>query len=425
MKQSSLIRFVSVVVAVLMVAGSVQAAGFSIYEASASGNAMGGAVVGSAIDASTIYYNPAAMTDLPGLQMLAGVTVISPFADVKFAGQSSTKMHEQYFWMPHAYASWQMADKWWFGFGQYTEYGLGTKYPFGWAGAASSVEADLETTTLNPNIAYKVTDELSLDLGLRIMYVNFSYKNQPYAGSVLPVYRSSIVSVEGDDVALAWNSALQYKINDEWSFGFVYRSPTWTHIKGSAMGSGAAFQSGYQYTHADGKIIMPASYTAGVNYKPKQTKWNFGGAVTYTEWSSFEMLNINLNEKLQNNAPLPGISSISKNKNWQDVFRFSVGTQYEITDKLAWRSGYVFDIDPISAANADLMLPAGDRHIIGTGFGYKITEDVNVDIAYNLLLGVSQDRTLRGNPALGQADQEFSIKNSGAHMLAISAGIKF
>lgn len=419
MKQSSLIKFVSAVAAVFMSAGSAFGAGFGIYEASASGNAMGGAVIGSAIDASTIYYNPAAMTELPGLQMLAGITVISPFADVKFAGHSATKMHEQYFWMPHAYASWQMAEKWWFGFGQYTEYGLGTKFPYGWSGAASSVEADLETTTLNPNVAYKVTDDLSLDLGMRIMYVDFSYKTQPYAASALPAaVRDSVLTVAGDDIALAWNSALQYKISDEWSFGFVYRSPTWTHIKGHARANGAAF-GGYRYTHADGKIIMPASYTAGVNYKPKQTKWNFGGAVTYTEWSSFEMLNINQNEQIT-------AAPISKNKNWQDVFRFSVGTQYEISDKLAWRASYIFDIDPTSAANADLMLPAGDRHIVGTGFGYKITEDMNIDLSYSLLLGAESDRTLKGNTNIpGQVDQDFSVKNSGAHMLAISAGIKF
>ena len=39
-------------------------AGFALYEGSARGNALGGSVVGKAVDASANFYNPATLSDL-------------------------------------------------------------------------------------------------------------------------------------------------------------------------------------------------------------------------------------------------------------------------------------------------------------------------------------------------------------------------
>ena len=62
----------------LLTAARLHAAGFSIYEASARGNALGGALVGSTGDASANYYNPANLTELPGVNSMVGVTLINP-----------------------------------------------------------------------------------------------------------------------------------------------------------------------------------------------------------------------------------------------------------------------------------------------------------------------------------------------------------
>ncbi|WP_456407360.1 outer membrane protein transport protein, partial [Thiolapillus sp.] len=59
-----------------------QSAGFAIIEQSASG--MGNAYAGAAAvaeDASTIFFNPAGMTNLPGSQVVAAGHIIVPGAD--------------------------------------------------------------------------------------------------------------------------------------------------------------------------------------------------------------------------------------------------------------------------------------------------------------------------------------------------------
>lgn len=64
-----------------------EAAGFGLYEWSNRGNAMGGAIVATQNpDASTVAYNPAAMTRLEGMQTMVGTTMIAPSADVNILG---------------------------------------------------------------------------------------------------------------------------------------------------------------------------------------------------------------------------------------------------------------------------------------------------------------------------------------------------
>ena len=52
--------------------------GFSLYAGSARGNALGAALIARADDPSAIFYNPAGITQLPGLQIAGGGTLVHP-----------------------------------------------------------------------------------------------------------------------------------------------------------------------------------------------------------------------------------------------------------------------------------------------------------------------------------------------------------
>ncbi|MCL1857592.1 MAG: outer membrane protein transport protein, partial [Kiritimatiellaeota bacterium] len=163
------------------------AAGFSIYEASARGNAVGGALVGRTGDASANYYNPANLTELDGTGIMFGATIIRPEAKVDYgATGSKTAMKKQSFYVPHLYASQQLCDRAWLGLGLYSEYGLGTEYPATWVGAADSQKTDLLTVTVNPNIAVKLCDEVSIAAGLRVMYLDILIRKNVVAPTPMP-----------------------------------------------------------------------------------------------------------------------------------------------------------------------------------------------------------------------------------------------
>ena len=78
-------------------------AGFGLYEGSARGNAMGGAVMGKAVDASANFYNPATLTDLTGTVVTVGMTTEHPSCDTYIDGHSGRKMDPGCFVLPHVY----------------------------------------------------------------------------------------------------------------------------------------------------------------------------------------------------------------------------------------------------------------------------------------------------------------------------------
>ena len=83
-----------------MVLNPTFAAGFGIYEASARGNAMGGALVGDTGDATAVYYNPANVAFSTNIQVAAGVTFINPFCDVEVNHESQGQMDPGWFTIP-------------------------------------------------------------------------------------------------------------------------------------------------------------------------------------------------------------------------------------------------------------------------------------------------------------------------------------
>ena len=77
MRRPVLILVIAAVVTVLA-CGTALGAGFALYDWSARGNALGGAMTGRADDPSAIAFNPAGITQIPGSSMMAGLTFIMP-----------------------------------------------------------------------------------------------------------------------------------------------------------------------------------------------------------------------------------------------------------------------------------------------------------------------------------------------------------
>lgn len=404
-------------------------AGFSLYEASARGNAMGGALVGETGDASANYYNPANLTELSGTHTLLGVTAIHPVLDLTANGEKSN-LDSDWFFPPHAYAAQQLSDDWFAGLGVYTEYGLGTRYDRDWSLNWSSTETTLQTLTINPNLAYKVTDRLSVAAGGRAMWLDFENLKTPYQNDVigtlpapyppLPVYGNMRTHVQGDSWGYGYNLALSYKLTDNLDAGFVYRSRVKQTVKGEIDVESSAYldkpiaisnplPSGE--ASARGEIELPPSWTAGLNYHPVD-KLNLGFSAIYTEWSTYDDLTMTFGPTLRNHDKL---SRSSEEKDWNDVWRLGLGAEYLLTERWSVQGGYVYDMDPINKDHTDTMLPPGDRHIVSAGVGYALgTWKVNA--GYGLIIMEPCQRTVSN----GIKSAEVDFDDGFCHLIALS-----
>ena len=133
--QKTLIARVLPAALLALASGTASAAGFQLLEQNASG--IGNAYAGSAAvaeNASTIFYNPAGMTQLQAREVSAGLSLVRP--SFKFSDQGSQtgtltgNAQDAGDWaaLPNAYLSWALNKDVYVGVGMGAPFGLVTEY---------------------------------------------------------------------------------------------------------------------------------------------------------------------------------------------------------------------------------------------------------------------------------------------------------
>jgi long-chain fatty acid transport protein len=384
------------------------AGGFALYEYGSRANAMGGATIADGVDASTVAYNPAAMTQLKGTMFMGGATVIVPVANVRAGAQPEATTVTNYFFPPHAFVVHQASDKAWFGLGIFSRYGVGTQYADNWPGRTKVYNASLETYSINPNLALKLTDDLSLAFGVEALVSSADLRKKVNIGGT-----DYDMQMKVSGIGFGYNAALHYTFNEQLSAGLTYHGTQQHTDNGHARYSEHAV---LQDAPMSISLTLPASYTLGVAYKPNKS-WKLEADVIYTQWQDYEKLTYSYT-KTPGVAGTPASDVISE-KNWRNVWRLQFGGEYLATDWLALRAGFVWDQDPIRKGYEDYMLPSSDRKIYSTGFG--VTQGpFTYDFAVMYL--VNNHRSLDSNTNLSGASE---ITDSRAYMGSFSVGYKF
>lgn len=412
-------HFLSIVascVLLLAVATSASAAGFALYEWSARGNALGGTLVGRADDPSAVAYNPAGITQLEGTQIALGVSLASPYTEVVTmdgSDSTTTESKDAVFPIPHFYVTHKINDKWAIGFGEFSRFGLGFGYDKDkFPGAYNVYNAEIQTISLNPNIAYKITDRLSAAIGIEYVYVDVAIKKRyPYGGT-------SKLTGSGDGVAVT--AGLHYKL-DKWRFGVGYHSQAKIDADGDTKISGAndaaavagrAFPNGKYDTET--AIVLPDMISFGVTYYPIE-ELSIEVAAVNTRWSTYRNFDLTLDTPV-------GSVPVAQPKDWNDVWRFSIGAEYDINESWTVRGSYAYDEAPENAKYVDYMIPAADRHLIGAGVGYKI-DNWTIDLAYTYIIAesVNYDKASELNPSIKPGKSQDGV----THIGAVTVGYSF
>ncbi|SFL62199.1 long-chain fatty acid transport protein [Desulfomicrobium norvegicum] len=396
------------------------AAGFGIYEWSARGNALGGATVGRADDPSALATNPAGITQLDGLQVLGGFTAIHPVLDIKADGKWYSSDKDSLWIPPHFFATWKVNDRYSIGLGTFSRFGLGSVFDEDWGGRYNSYEAIIESVSINPNVAVKVTDNFSAAFGVEAMYLNFSQKKKLKLGAV-----DGDAHLDADGMGYGFNMALHYQPCSYAKLGLSYRSPVTMKVTGDAnfsdIPAGLPLPAGYfEDTSASGTVTLPDSFAFGVAMYPTEKLSVEVGAV-YTLWSKYDELKINFGDAtIYKPGNVVLVDQTVTPKNWDDVWRFNIGVEYAALDWLDLRVGYVYDQSPLQDDTIDYMVPANDRHLLNGGLGFHWDSWV-VDVNYTYLMIMDRDIDARAADYV----REGEIDNADAHMVGLSIGYKF
>lgn len=390
----------------IMAPGSGLGSGFALYEAGARGSALGCAVVARADDLSAIFFNPAGLVQLPGFQVMGGLSFLLPRAEIVTNSggiDTRTPMDSQVSVVPHFFTSYQLGDRVWLGLGLTSPFGLGVKYSDTWPGAANIIKANIQTLNLNPTVAVKIMDYLAAGAGLDLMYFNFNMKRV----LPLPFLGPQTLHLEGDTWGLGFNLGLHLKPRDYLAFGISYRSQVREQVSGPAQ-----FQPYYPLNApASGSIILPDMIFAGIMVRPLE-KLSVEAGVIWTHWALFN----NFDVKFDN-----ALGTLSERKGWHDTWRGQLGVEYRALPWLDLRAGYALENEPMPNNFADYLVPTSDRRhnfSFGTGFRWR---GMTIDLAY--VLAYMPDHTVNNSVAFGVLPSTFQDRLS--QEIVCSLGYKF
>lgn len=381
--------------AMLSVSGvqSARAEGFALQDWSARGAALAGGIVARGGDASAVAYNPAAITELEGTQIMAGGEIISLFNTIVKTNGTDDRSEGKLYFAPHGYVTHKLNDSVSLGLGIYSRYGLGNDHGNWGAGSQLMRHIELLTSSVTPVIAYKVTDKLSVAAGLEIM------------GGIVE-YDTSLMNLKGDAVDFGYNLSAHYRFNEQWKAGFTYRSHVTLGFEGDMKPAIGGTYSGEADLHT------PDSYTFALAYYPTE-KLSFEGQVQYNTWSRYHSLAIS--------STAPGaFSYVYQPKNWDDTWLFSLSGEYDWNEWLTLRAGASYETSPVDPKYADFIAPVNGRWKYAAGFGvHKNNWSVDVSYVYHDITDLYYDQSVVASAIASQS------KDVHAHTLGFSLGYKF
>ncbi|HHF5442051.1 TPA: outer membrane protein transport protein [Haemophilus influenzae] len=403
--------------AMLLAAGGANAAAFQLAEVSTSG--LGRAYAGEAAiadNASVVATNPALMSLFKTAQFsTGGVYVdsrINMNGDVASSAIVSQKMKSTKdgsasarnvvpgAFVPNLYFVAPVNDKFALGAGMNVNFGLKSEYDDSYDAGIFGGKTDLSAINLNLSGAYRVTEGLSLGLGVNAVYakaqvernagiikdtvsdsqITSALTTQPEPlrdiGKNLTSKDKSVVSLQ-DRAAwgFGWNAGVMYQFNEANRIGLAYHSKvdidftdrTATSLEANVIKDGKT---------GDLTLTLP-DYLELSGFHQLTDKLAVHYSYKYTHWSRLTKLNASFED---------GKKAFDKELQYSNNSRVALGASYNLDEKLTLRAGIAYD-QAASRHQRSAAIPDTDRTWYSLGATYKFTPNLSVDLGYAYLKG--------------------------------------
>jgi long-chain fatty acid transport protein len=398
--------------------------GFQLVEQNASG--LGHAYAGQAAgvgDASAVFFNPAALTRVKGVQLVGAMNAIglsSTFGDrgsgrpslgplnipvhAGGAGGDAGGLAP----VPNGYVAWEVGSRVWLGLGVNAPFGLKTEWDPDWVGRFHAIKSDVKTIDVNPTLAVKLGDRLSLGAGASYQRLSAELTQAvPYGGVAVGVAsgygtqaaqgilaqlggasglaQEGIVRIEGDAWTFGYNAGLLLAVTDDLRLGASYRSKIRHDLDGTAefgaapafaeagpLGAlGAALNARFHGGPVTARIELPETLSVAAAWEGERfavvADW------TRTGWSSIQDLTVRRPD---------GTAMSTVPLHFRDTWRAGAGLSYRLADRWLGRVGTAYDKSPVRDAFRTPRLPDNDRVWAAVGVQRRLGESGAFDLGY-------------------------------------------
>jgi len=382
------IASVSIEAALLVIVGltlgSIAHAG-GLYVEEFATNSMGTAGAGrgaSALDAGTVFHNPAGMTRLEGHQMWAGFT--PGIGVVKFdrtdaavnanGGNGGNQGGDLIPLLSSGYAH-KLNDRVSLGVAVFSVSGASLNPSNNWTGQNELTEISLLTFATNPGVAIKVTDWLSIGGNALVIYGNLDWKLRG------PLTGGQVHIEDADDVDAGGIASILLEPRKGLRFGLMYQSEVELNL--------------------DGKFNVPVSETApGLHLDlplPQalrfSTYWDATEDIAllfsleWEDWSAADNVSLDV-----------GSTGTIVPLGFQDTWRIGFGLHYQLNPDWQLRTGYSYDSSALRTRDRIAALPIDEQHRLGFGAIHRLSDSTQLGFLFQWL-NLGKGKIRNGNLA--------------------------
>ena len=394
---------------------SANAEGYQINSLSAKQIGMGHTGVALKLGAESMFFNPAGMAYMNKVLDLSGsITGIMPTCTATIDGKDYVT--DNGVATPLGlHAAFSIYDNLKAGVSFYTPYGSSINWTDNWPGAVLNQNVKLKMFSIQPTVAWAITDKFSIGAGLMVSWgkVNLNKglvsaetankavaitnqlqkmanPNAPEAPSFGNTTPASVNLMGTADIVLGVNIGAMYNIDEKWTVGASYRSQMKMKVK---AGDAHLFYVNVQaeqmlgsslnmLNEANFKAEMPAPWvlSLGVSYKPI-SKLTLAFDARLTGWNVYKSLDIEwLSEQLVDyNQYIT--------KKYKNSWCFSLGAQYAVTDRFDARLGLMIDTTPVNKDFYNPETPGMTKIEPTCGISFRPIPALSIDLGFMYVHG--------------------------------------
>jgi len=327
-------------------------------------------------DASSIFYNPGAMSKMNNkFSFLVGGSGI--FNNTAFSLENSTyqaKTDNPMGTPVFLYGSAKLGEKWSVGLGVYTPYGSSAKWDEDWAGKHLIQDISMKVFFIQPTIGYKFSDKFSAGAG-------FVYATGDVELHRAIPYNSATVqgqaNLQGNTTNYGFNAGILFTPDEDWSVGLSYRSEvTMALSEGDATFTlPTSVQSVIPSTNKfDADLPLPANLDLGFAYRCSE-KFLFSVEFNYVFWGTYDTLTFTFKEK-------PELLNSSNPRLYTDRLITRIGGEYIINKLITVRAGAYYDPSPTNKDYFNPETPSLDTYGMSFGLTINPTKNFAIDLSY-------------------------------------------
>ncbi|MFC1578915.1 OmpP1/FadL family transporter [Pseudomonadota bacterium] len=329
----------------------------------------GAGMVARANDAGTVFTNPAGMTRFDDTAAIAGATFVYIHGPIDLNEEKTTvegNARTVKTFVPAGSAAYlySVSDRLKLGVSLGNNFGLALDWNADWAGRYSTVKIALLAPQLQPTVAYKVNDWLSVGGGaaLTMGYLYDKMRVDP----VLPNRPDGKLRISDADFAVQGNFGIMIEPSERTRIGLRYLTETDLNFKDSPDVSGLLVNP--NTPRLDLSMKMPQSVMAGIHHQ-LNSDWAVLGSLGWEEWSQLGKPKVEL---------VDVTPSVRVDAGFRDTWHFGVGTEYQYKPKWLLTAGVTYDTSMMTDATGPIDLPMAALYRYGAGFKYAAREDLTL-----------------------------------------------